>query len=270
MVFLFLPFYLCPAGTRNTHVANEIQNYNVVEAARALKEEFNELMAFTAKEIRLADAEELRFRINAFVKDERGKPCEVVETHLSRIEDYVAPSAILNYLYRYEFIGYINYALIKVVQKQIQSKLLDKHIKEYENDYQLFLQCALKDIHAAFKSCPDLQPNYPVGLPSFIIHLESEWDGQSMYKWKELFERRFSWPETLNVVKISENCITITYTVWPKFAEEVAKDLTDPEIISDLKKEGVTIKISPQLQAYLHHDSDLLSTSKKEVCLKCF
>ena len=227
-------------------------------------------MAFTAKEIRLADAEELRFRINAFVKDERGKPCEVVETHLSRIEDYVAPSAILNYLYRYEFIGYINYALIKVVQKQIQSKLLDKHIKEYESDYQLFLQCALKDIHAAFKSCPDLQPNYPVGLPSFTIHLESEWDGQSMYKWKELFERRFSWPETLNVVKISENCIIITYTVWPKFAEEVAKDLTDPEIISDLKKEGVTINISPQLQAYLHHDSDLLSTSKKEVCLKYF
>ena len=213
------------------------------------------MMIFILKEVQLADAEELKYRINSFIKHER-KVNETIEEHLSRIEDFVTPSAILRYLYRHEFIGYINYALLKIVQKVMKSKLLDKHMEEYEKDYHLFLRCALEDIHDAFKKCPELQPNYPVGLPSFTIHLESDWDGRSLYEWKELFERRFSWPETLNIVKISENCIIITCTVWPKFAEDVVRDLTDPKVIADLKKEGVTIDISPQLLAYhLHGDS---------------
>ena len=223
------------------------------------------MMIFTAKEIRLADTEELRYRVCSFVKHERrvnetveriGN--ETIETHLSRIEDSVTPSSILNYLYRHEFIGYINYALLKIVQEVIRSKLLDKHMKEYEKDYHLFLQCALNDTHAAFKKCPELHPNYPVGLPSFTIHLESDWDGRSMYEWKELFERRFSWPETLNVVKISGNG---NGTAWSKFVEDGVKDLTNPKVIADLNKnEGMTSDISPQPQAYHHHGDFPIAT----------
>ena len=237
------------------------------------------MMIFTAKEIQLADIDELRYRISEFVKHERRKVNETVkeigntfmdettiDTHLSRIEDSVKQTDILNYLYRHEFIGYINYVLLKIIQKVIRSKLLDKHMEEYEKDYHLFLQCALEDIHAAFEKCPELQPNYPVGLPSFTIHLESDWDGRSMYEWKELLERRFSWPETLNIVKISENCIIITCTVWPKYAEDVVRDLTDPKVIADLKKEGVTIDISPQLLAY-HHHGDFPITMDKDVSI---
>ena len=216
-------------------------------------------MVFMEKEMQPKDAKELRFGINSYFKDERIVN-EMIETHLSRIEDYVEPSAILNYLYRHEFIGYINYALVKEVQEVVKSRLLDKHIEEYEKDYQSFLQLALKDIHAAFKKCPDLEPNYPVGLPKLTIHLESDWDGRSMYEWKELFERRFTWPKKLNIVKISENCIIITCAVWPKFAEDVLRDLTDPKVIADLKKEGVTIDISPQLLAY--HPSNASTTEE--------
>ena len=219
------------------------------------------MMEFISKEVKLVDAEKLRYKINSFLKHER-KVNETLETHLSRIEDFKAPSAILMYLYRHEFIGYINYALLKKVQEVMKSRLLDKHMKEYEKDYHLFLQCALNDTHAAFKKCPELQPNYPVGLPSFTIHLESDWDGQSMYEWKELFERRFSWPETLNVVKISEN-----YTVLPKFAEDVVKDLGNPTVIADLNKnEGMTSDISPQLLAY-HHHGDFPTATGKEVSI---
>ena len=222
------------------------------------------MMIFILKEVQLADAEELKYRIHSLVKHEI-KVNETIEEHLVRIEDFKAPSAILMYLYRHEFIGYINYALLKKVQEVMKSRLLDKHMEEYEKDYQLFLQCALNDTHAAFKKCPDLQPNYPVGLPSFTIHLESDWDGRSMYEWKELFEKRFSWPETLNVVKISENC-----TEWPKFAEDVVKDLTNPKVIADLNKnEGMTSDISPQLLAY-HHHGDFPIAMGKEVSIKLF
>ena len=242
-----------------------IESYDVVGAAQTLKEEFDEMMIFILKEVQLADVEELKYRINSFVKHEI-KVNETIEAHLSRIEDFVTPSAILRYLYRHEFIGYINYTLLKLVQKVMKSKLLDKHMEEYKKDYHLFLQCALEDIHAAFRKCLELQPNYPVGLPKLTIHLESDWDGRSMYEWKELLERRFSWPETLNIVKISENCIIITCTVWPEYAEDVVRDVTDPKVIADLKKEGVTIDISPQLLAY-HHHGDFPNATGKEVSI---
>ena len=247
---------------RNTPVGRHVQNHDIEKAAKALKEEFDELMTFMAKEVKSVDADQLRFRVNSLVKSE-GILNEAIEGHLFRIEDCVAPSAIIHYLFRHDFIGFINYALIKEVQKLIQSKLLDKHIEEYEKDYQQFLQLTLKDIHDAFKKCPDLQPNYPVGLPKFTIHLESEWDGRSMYEWKEVLKNRWSnWPESLNIERISENCIIITYGVWPRIAENVVRDLTDPVAIAELKKEGVTIDISPQLLAYKSYDS---STSLEEV-----
>ena len=255
--------FIYQAETRNTPVGRAVESYNVVGAAQTLKKGFDEMMIFILKEAQLADAEELKYRINKFVKN-AGKVNETIEAHLSRIEDFVAPSAILRYLYRHELIGYINYALLKIVQEMIKSKLLDKYMEEYDKDYQLFLTCALKDIHDAFKECPDLHPNYPVGLPSFKIHLESDWDGRSMYEWKDLFERRFSWPETLNIVKISENCIIITCSVWPNFAEDVVKDLTDPKVIANLKNEGVTIDISPQLLAY-YLSGDFPGATGKEV-----
>ena len=91
-----------------------------------------------------------------------------------------------------------------------------------------------------------------------------------MHEWKELLERQFSCPRALNIVKISENCIIITCTLWPKFAEDVVRDLTDPKVIADLKKEGVTIDISPQLLAFFmayHQYGDFPSATSKEVSM---
>ena len=144
---------------RNTPVAVEVRNCNVVNAAKALKKEFDDLMVFMEKDRQPKGAKELRFRINSYIKNERIVN-EISEVHLSRIEDFVEPSAILNYLYCHEFIGYINYALVKEVQGVVKSRLLDKRMEEYEKDYQSFLQLALKDIHAAFNKRPDLWPNY--------------------------------------------------------------------------------------------------------------
>ena len=237
-----------------------------METARALKEKFNDLMALAVQEVRTADADVLRFRISSFIKDEK-KLNKAIECHLLRIEDCVEAPAVLNYLFRNHFIGYINYALIKVVQKVINSKRLDECIEEYKNDYQLFLRYTLKDIHDAFERCPDLQPDYPVGLPKLTIHLESVWNGRSMYEWKEVLESRWpDWPENLIIERISENCIIIIYSVWPKLASDVVKDLTDL-VISDLKEEGVSIDISDQLLAFKPQNSN--STFKK-VCFPFF
>ena len=204
-------------------------------------------MISTCKGICRADPRELKLGINLFVQDET-KMNEALKDGLKEMEDYESSDAILNHLVRLRFIGYINCGLLEVLQEVVNSRLLDERIEEYRKDYHLFLQFALKDLHTAFRECPDLQPDYPLGLPKFTVHLESEWDGRSMYMWRELLERRFgAWPEKLIVVEISENCIIITYAVWPSVAEMVANDLTNPKVLAGLKADGITIDISPEL-----------------------
>ena len=228
----------------------KFQSRNVVHTTKALREEFDELMVLTAKEIREVDLDILRVRITCFVKGELTKVDELIDKHLTKIEDLHTPAQILNYLLRHGFLGYINYTLIAVFQKAARSELLQKHIEEYTKDYRLFLEFSLKDVHRVFKEFPDLHPTCLAGLPTFKIHLEDEWDGRSVYEWKEVLEKRFKWPKDLNIVKIEENCVIIMCAIWPKFAEIVVKDLTDAEVIADLEKEGVTFVLSPQLLAF--------------------
>ena len=74
-------------------------------------------MKFLITEISKIDVNQLRYLISDHFKEEEGAINEVIDMHLSRIEDYGTPSAILNHFYRHDFIGYINYSLIKIFQQ---------------------------------------------------------------------------------------------------------------------------------------------------------
>ena len=246
------------AKTRISRVSIAIQNCNVVEALKALKDEFNDLIEFTATEVNTVNLAQLVSRITSFVVGNVEKPSDVTDvitTHIAIAEEkYTLPSAALNYLRLHSFVGYINYGLVKACQIVTRSVLLEKRISEYEKDYRLVLECSLKNIHTAFKKCPDLKADYVVGLPNFVIHLASEWEGRKMYEWKELLRKRFgssNWPESLAIEDITENCILIRCAVWPIFAKDVIDDLTNDTILAKLKQDGVTIQdISPKLLAY--------------------
>ena len=93
---------------RSTPVALAIHHGDVRTAADKLMEDFDELSHFVVKEIKQADVEQFRFEITKYFKQDR-KINQVIEGHLSRIEDYNSSNAVWNYFFRHDFIGYINY-----------------------------------------------------------------------------------------------------------------------------------------------------------------
>ena len=235
-------------------MAAAVHRSDATVAADKLRKEFDDLLCFLLKEIKLIDVCELRFKISKYFKNEEGKISKLIEGHLSKIEEYEKPNAVLNYFVRHDFIGYINYSLIKVFQEVTKSRLLDKRIKEYEKDYQCFLELTLSDVHNIFQKCPDLRPEYPAGMPKFTITLQSEWDEESMLNLREFLQQCFN-PDCLDkwmIAKISKNCIIITFAVPPHIAQRMVQYLTNSDVLSALNGRGITVdRISPQLLGYL-------------------
>ena len=206
---------------------------------------------FTSKEIARVDPGDLRYQINDYMGNE-WIGTTALEDHMRALTIFKNSRDILDYLRRYNLIGSINFDLLSVIQEAADSKILNKRIEEYEKEYHCFLQLSLNDMCTAYKDCPDLLREYPVGLPKFIIHLESEWGGRKAYEWKEVLKGHFNWTKGINIVRIHKNCIVITYAVWPSMAKAVASDLTSKKVLSDLKALGVTcIDVSPQLLEFI-------------------
>ena len=234
-----------------TDVATCCLKNDAVEAASALKQYFNELFVFTAKEARHIDPDDLRARIFTLVNCEDKAEKGVMNDHFAEIHKISTSPGILNYLLHNSLVGYLNYGLLKAFKLEAKSKMLNSWINGYEKNYRFFLQSfSWSEICKALRKVPW---SCPVGLPDFSVHLENILSAgkSTAYQWKELLVKHAStdWPSWLIVGEIKEECIVIRYCVWPRFTESVAKDLMDDKFISALQENGATIKsISDQLQ----------------------
>ena len=202
------------------------------------------------KEINQTDVHKLRFEITKYFKQEEGKISRAIEEHLSHIEHYSSSNAVWNYFFRHDFIGYINYSLVKVFQEVVKSPLLTKPIEEYEKDYKCFLELSLKDVHTVFQRCPDLSIEYPAGIPKFKIHLQND---KSMLELREFLEQCRLNPgdiDQLIIARIEQNCIIVTFAVLPHIAQRVVECLTAKDVARILKSNGVSVVISPELLDY--------------------
>ena len=187
------------------------------------------------------DTSKLKLRLNWFVSSEKQNTPPVQE-QLDQLESLLTPQSILNYLINKNFIGYLNYELLKVFQKEVQSDELQFKITKYEEHHDVFLRLAnFNTIIDVFKQHPELAPASPVGLPKFIIRLEAPWNDRNIYSWKELVEKQFNWPSHLYIVSISRNCIILTYSVLSFFAPAVVRDLTNPDVLALLANHGVSV-----------------------------
>ena len=183
----------------------------------------------------------LKLHLNWFVSSEKQNTPPVQE-HLDKLESVLTPQSILNYLINKNFIGYLNYELLKVFQKVVQSDELQFKITKYEEHHDEFLRLAnFNTIIDVFKQHPKLAPASPIGLPEFTIRLEASWNHRNIYSWKELVEKQFNWPSHIYIVSISRNCIILTYSVLSFFAPAVVRDLTNPEVLALLESQGVSV-----------------------------
>ena len=218
-----------------------------VEAAKTLRKTFNNLVESVVLMISQLNVHILKFRINTYIRDEQQNTREV-RRDLDDLQHARTAGAVLNFLINRNFLGYLNYELLKVFEDMISSDELTSKIQKYKTEHDRFLQYTdFRTLIEVFKENPELAPASAVGLPKFTLHLESEWEGRSTYSWKELLNKQFNWPPHVHVTSITRNCIIIEYSVLPFFASAVVRDLTDPLVLAVLKRQGVTVKLSLEL-----------------------
>ena len=230
-----------PLDSSDTSVCVETDKPNVVLAAGKLKEEFRDLLFSVYDVLNGVDTGKLKLCLNWFVSSEKENTPPVQE-HLDKLESLPTPQGVLNYLINKDFIGYLNYELLKAFQKVVRSDELQFKITKYEEHHDEFLKLAnFNTIIDVFKQHPELAPASPIGLPKFTIRLEAPWNCRNIYSWKELVEKEFNWPSHIYIVSISRNCIILTYSVLSFFAPAVVRDLTNQDVLALLESQGVSV-----------------------------
>ena len=153
---------------------------NVIKAAEKLKKKFEDLLLSVHDVLNGVDTSKLKLRLNWFVSSEKQNTPPVQE-HLDKLESVLTPQGVHNYLINMNFIGYLNYELLKVFQKVIQSDELQFKITKYEKLHDEFLRLAnFNKIIDVFKQHPKLAPASPISLPEFKIRLDAPWNHRNI------------------------------------------------------------------------------------------
>ena len=223
-----------------TPVGEEVDINNVESIADSLQETFEDVIVKITEAIEGVDVKNLRARISCFFNRKKESTL-AIEDYLTKLESFEKPEGVLNYLVRSEFIGWLNYELIKVFQKVANNKQLDDEINQYEESHLRFLQVKFSAVIPLFQKRPDLAPTFPIGLPKLEIHLDAPWQDKTIFEWKEFLQKRFTWPPHLIIRKISKKCIVLTYAILPFFVSSVIRDLNDPHVLTELESEGIKV-----------------------------
>ena len=227
-----------------------IDKLNPIVEAGNLKQDFEELLVAILDAVRGVDLDNLKLRISWFFNAE-GFITADVQAILDQLQSLTTPQNVLNFLITRNFIGYLNYELTKAFQKAVKSDQLKAKIEEYEDKHDAFLHhFSFNAIIEAFRQRPNLAPVSVVGLPQLIVRLKTPWEGRSVYEWKEVLAKLFTWPPHLIIVSIEKNCIVLTYAVLPFFISSVLEDLKDPQMSELLKKELATVEFSEVTPSY--------------------
>ena len=192
------------------------------------------------------DVGDLKLHINLFLRSENTITRPVQEL-LDRLQSLMTPDSVLNFLINRKFLGYLNYELIKVFPKIVKTNMMQSAIDKYEEKYKQFLSPnSFNTLVEVFQQYPKFAPDSPIGLPEFEIHLERPWEEKSIYDWRNFLDKEFlsSWPSHLIVQAIVKNCIILTYVVLPFFVPAVLEDLTNHQVLENLKKQGITVDLS--------------------------
>ena len=175
-----------------------------VSGAKHLQEEFKKLLIFAYFVISDADVGLFKLCVNYFFSSEK-KTTPQIQEQLTELDTIPTSLGFLNFLVRNNFIGYLNYKLLKEFQSMVHiveseelddvklrdSKKVQKlktAIEKYDTKHDEFiLSVNFNTIIEVFKEYPALAPVSHIGLPEFKIHLKSPWKNKRVYEWTEFF-----------------------------------------------------------------------------------
>ena len=163
---------------------------------------------------------------------------------LQQIQD--VDSLFDEFLLKFYFISYLNYVLLKEISTLAEDQSIANKFEKYEELYvKLISKATFKDIISGFRQNPDLKPRAPIGLPEIIFHLEDCWQNKSLSNFID--ESDLPHFESFLLRELRENCIIITYVVFPSVLSDVLEYLESSAVQQKFQEMGVSIELPEDL-----------------------
>ncbi|XP_019855630.1 PREDICTED: ankyrin repeat, PH and SEC7 domain containing protein secG-like [Amphimedon queenslandica] len=172
------------------------------------------------------------------------------------------------FLSEHDFIGFLNYKLLKKLSKLVDDDKLNERFAEYEKEYAKLLSAgSFKNLIPLFEKRSDLSPTAPLGLPYVSFCVEKPDSFTSAHDCLSTFDE-FSWSQDMFLKQLQKKCIIITYAILPCVLDDVMRDLKDPVILKELKDNDITVIELPQEEEEdfegKEEDPQIESTAKAE------
>ena len=221
---------------------------DTVSAAERLRECFDSLMysvimIASCGRVNLAW---LKLKISLHLQYTRENTPDV-QVHLTELEERPSPEAVVIFLVNNNFLGYLNFELLKAIKPVLSDNTLDVKLNEYSSKHNSFIRNNFQYIVKAFQQSPKLSPASVIGLPEMTVELATPWESKSLYQWKEIVSNIVEWGEYIIIKDIDINCVLITYQIMPFILPRIIQDLTDDVIIDIFRAVGATFTISPDV-----------------------
>ena len=151
-----------------------------------------------------------------------------------------------DFLLKFYFISYLNYALLKEVSALAEDEIIASKFEEYEKSYvKLISNASFKNLISVFHQHPDLKPTAPIGLPKILFHLNEYWQDKSILNWVTMFFGGLSWFEWCLLCELK--CIVITYAVLPSVLSDVLEYLKSSTVQQKFQEMGVSVELPEDL-----------------------
>ena len=153
-------------------------------------------------------------------------------------------SLFYDFLLKYYFISYLNYVLLKDISKLTKDKSIASQFEEYEKLYVKLISTAkFRDIMSTFDQNPHLRPTAPIGLPTIVFRLDDLWQDKSMFDFIRVYFGGFSRYESILLDELKENCVIITYVVFPSVLTDVLEYFKSSAVQQMLQEMGVSVEL---------------------------
>ena len=155
-----------------------------------------------------------------------------------------------------DFIGPINYTLLKILSKidevnKKDNKYLEKQIDDYEKEYIKLFKNSFEDLIPLFERHHSV--NAPIGLPHITLHLDKPWLVQCAYIFIKTLGK-YNWYSYALLNELKRKSVVITFAILPCALSEAMRDLTNPNDLADLREQGITVMELPGMcHGLLHH-----------------